>query len=69
MARVAVAPTLSDDELRCRGQAKIDADDDDGSMLRRQRARANLGEQVCKATLYGRARRARLKAMRESGSV
>jgi hypothetical protein len=66
--RLLIAPTLSDDELRCRKQAEStpDADADPVPMPKRQRAREQYGEPVCKATIYGRARRARLKAARES---
>jgi hypothetical protein len=63
MARMAVAPTLDAETLRCRGVIKIGDDADQGSMPRPGRARPRWGEQVCKETLYGRARRARLKAM------
>jgi hypothetical protein len=69
MARVAIAPTLSDDERRCRGRDIPGVDDDEGPRPKRQRARPHLGEPVTAATIYGRARRARLKASRESGSV
>jgi hypothetical protein len=61
-ARVAIAPTLTDDELKVRGSSKIDDDEVEGPRPVRRRANAKLGEQVSPATIYGRARRARLKA-------
>jgi hypothetical protein len=67
MTRVAVASSLSDDERRCRGLMKIDDDDAEGPRPPRQRARPHLGERVCPATIYGRARRARLKAAKQAG--
>jgi hypothetical protein len=49
MARVAVAPTLTDDER----QSRIGSDDaDDGPAVKRQRARLQY-EHVCKATCTG----------------
>jgi hypothetical protein len=66
MTRVAVAPTR---EFQARGHEKIDEDDEEAPTPVRHRARPELGEQVSKATIYGRARRARLKqgaAMAES---
>ena len=39
MARVAIAPTLSDDERRCRGRDIPGVDDDEGPRPKRQRAR------------------------------
>jgi hypothetical protein len=43
-------------------------DDAEGPIIRRPRARENYGEQVCKATLAVRARRARLKAVKEAAA-
>ena len=63
MARVAIANT---DEIKARVHEKIDDDLGEGPTPVRCRARPELGEQVSKATIYGRARRARLKAMAES---
>jgi hypothetical protein len=68
MARVAIAPTLDADDLRCRGLKKIDEDAGEARVVRRPRARVDLGEPVCAGTIYGRVRRARLKAARENGS-
>jgi hypothetical protein len=65
MTRVAVAPTLDADERQGRGSSKIDDDEREGPRPVRHRARPHLGEQVSKATIYNRARRARLKAMAE----
>jgi hypothetical protein len=58
MTRVMIAPTLDADTLRSRGLMKIDADDAEGPIIRRPRARENYGEQVCPATIAARARRA-----------
>ena len=62
-ARVAVARTLDPDEIKARDHEKIDERDGVGARPVRHRARPELGEQVSPATIYGRARRARLKAM------
>ena len=57
MARVAIANT------KARASEKTADDDEEGSTPVRHRARPELGEQVSKATIYGRRSRARLKAM------
>jgi hypothetical protein len=69
MARVAITPTLDAEERAVRAGENSGVDDDEGSRPKRQRARPHLGERVTAATIYGRARRAKLKAARESGSV
>jgi hypothetical protein len=66
---VAIFPTLSDDERRCRGLVKIHDDDAEGPRPPRQRARPHLGEAVTAATIYGRARRARLKAAKQASDA
>jgi hypothetical protein len=63
MARVAVAPTR---EFQARVHEKIDDDLDEVPTPVRRRANPKLGEGVAPATIYGRARRARLKAMAAS---
>lgn len=57
-ARVAIAPTLD----QARASEKTGDDDEEGPTPVRHRARPQLGEKVSPATVYGRARRARLKA-------
>jgi hypothetical protein len=54
--------------LRSRGRGIV-LDDDEGPRPPRRRARPHLGEPVTKATIYGRARRAKLKAARASDAV
>jgi hypothetical protein len=68
---IAIFPTLTDDDLRVGGALKIDDDDVDGPMpaMKRQRARPRLGEAVCAAAIYGRARRARLKAAKQASDA
>ena len=65
-ATIAVAPTLTDDELQARGSRKTDDDEGVDARPVRHRARPEVGEQVSSATIYGRRRRARLKAAAES---
>jgi hypothetical protein len=61
MTRVAVAPTLTDDDLKVRVHEKID--DDEGEGPRPVRHRPQIGEKVSKITLA--VRRHRAKAMAE----
>lgn len=63
MARVAIAPTLNDDNLKVRGQGKIDDDEGEGPRPKAARARFNLGEPVSKVTLQVRRWRAKRKAL------
>jgi hypothetical protein len=56
--RLLIAPTLA----RSGGEREEDDGDEKGPPINRQRARPELGEHVSPATIYGRARRARLKA-------
>jgi hypothetical protein len=64
-ARVAIANT---DEIKARESEKTGDDDEEGPRPVRHRANTRLGEPVTAATIYGRARRARLKAAAESGA-
>ena len=57
--RLLIAPTLD----QARASEKTGDDDKEGPMPVRHRARPQLGEPVSPATIYGRRRRARLKAM------
>jgi hypothetical protein len=57
--RLLIAPTLPDE---ARGSLKIDADEGEGARPKVKRANVKLGEGVAPATIWGRARRARLKA-------
>jgi hypothetical protein len=63
---VAIFPTLDAETLGSGGREFQGVDDDEGSRPKRQRARPRLGEQVCKATLYGRRHRAKMKAMKQA---
>ena len=65
MARVAIA---NSDEIKARVSEKTGDDDEAVPMPKVARANTRLGEPVTPATIYGRARRARLarlKAMAE----
>jgi hypothetical protein len=63
MTRVAVAPTLTDDDLKVRGHEKIDDDAEEGPRPKAARARPQIGEKASKITLAVRRHRARRKAV------